>query len=41
MTLIELQEVLGDRIRIAIDTELSIEDRWCELFYAMRNGALK
>lgn len=27
MTLIELQKVLGDRIRIAVDTEMSIEDR--------------
>ena len=27
MTLVELQKVLGDRIKIAIDKEVSIEDR--------------
>jgi len=27
MTLIELQKVLGDRIKIAIDKDVSIEDR--------------
>ena len=27
MTLIELQKVLGDRIKIAIDKDISIEDR--------------
>ena len=27
MTLIELQEILGERIRIAVDKEMSMEDR--------------